>query len=158
MMIRYLGREVSPVRIKQILTAPPAMKGWIEDVREAKRRWCVHLQTNKDERDRAFWNDEVFPLLLMRSGFDEPRWVLRHTPLEEAETRLAADIGSAYRWKLRLRDKILCHLFFKIVPPPAISESSTPVLELAKKFSLSPRRVCRILLDARMRIRQRARR
>lgn len=152
-LIRILGRVVSRVRIKQILTAPPAMKGWIEDVGEAKRRWCIHLQTDKDELDREFWNDVVFPLLLVRSGFDEPDWALRHGALEEDEARLAADIESAYRWKLRLRDGILCHLFFKIVPPPAISESSKPVVELARKFSLSARRVCRILLDARMRTR-----
>lgn len=145
LIVRHLGRVVSRARIRQILTAAPTTERWLEDVKEAERRWCIHLQTDKDQRDADFWTTVAFPLLLVRSGLYEPGWVLRHTPVEDDEARLAAEIGSAHRWRLILRDEILCHLFFKIVPRPTISESGKSVTELARKFALSPRTVCRIL-------------
>jgi hypothetical protein len=46
-----------------------------------------------------------------------------------------------------LRDRIICYLFVKNNGAAhAISESGQRVRELAKKFTVTPRTVCRILL------------
>ncbi len=80
----------------------------------------------------------------------EPEWVIRSVPLiaEEQKVLPASGSRSRRRWELELRNLIIGYLWFKEWPPtPPIRESTEVVKEFASKFNVSPRTMCRILVD-----------
>lgn len=146
-IVRQLGHIVTRARICQILKqTPPSSERWSSDTHSALRQWCSHLQTNKDPQDYRFWNELVFPKLLARSLMNEPRWSSERVRLDDAEEAALPASGNSRDWRRDLRDSIIAHLFFKTsISRQLISESAGEVNDLAQKFKLSPRTICRIL-------------
>lgn len=148
-IVRILGKVVSGPWLSQIVLAPRDDGAWDEDTARAIREYTRHLRTEDDPRDMKFWTTEICPRLFARAAMDEPEWVVKRVPLlaEEQTVLPATGSRSRRRWELDLRNLIIGHLWFKEWPrSPPISESRSDLRELAQKFKLSPRTLCRILI------------
>jgi hypothetical protein len=174
LMERWLGKKVSPVRIKQLLSSgPTSPRAWEEDTERAMREWTRHLDSTNDPEDRRFWDEIVFPRLWARPGLNEPSWATERltyvirggkvvergkTPIPDSELALLPPSGRIRDWRLDIRNRIICHLFFKDATQP-VSESGKVVKRLAGNFRVGPQTICRILLayqKSRRRTRSRA--
>jgi hypothetical protein len=148
LVIRALEHAVSAARVKQLLEQTPSHEDWVEDVEQVQREWCVHLGATDDERDRACWNEVVFPRLLARSRLTQSRWWDEHAPRDQDEAAVALSSGSRRQWRLDVRNHIIGHLFFKRYPDvPPISSSCLAVRQLSSLFALSARQTCRVLRE-----------
>lgn len=156
LMVRALGHAVSGRRVQQLIrSSPPSPSDrWIEDVEEVMRTWCVHLRTG-DTTDRNFWIEVIAPRLFARGVMGEPEWVNRQRPLDDSEASAMPESGSVREWRRDIRDRFVRHLFATRSPSAPVIESGNEVKNLARKFGVSPRTVCRILRDSAARPRRR---